>query len=215
LLINNCAYAAIFATPIPAEKNPQFIKGVHSAPRPFIIEPDPAQKQDYVKGDLFSFHLILTGKAINYLPYFIFSFMQMALHGFGKGRGKAGLMNGWQLDRNVNEIEIYDGASQLLQPGTEPFNYSGIEKEWVPNIETVDLNFITLTRIKYQGRFISQLTPRILLFSLYNRLNQLNVFHCNGTDDPQRLNTLLSFADNIIIAESEIRWHDWVRYSHR
>ena len=57
-------------------------------PHPFIIEPPMDNNTHYQPNDTISFKLILIGKAIDFLPYFLYSFELMAEKGLGKGKGK-------------------------------------------------------------------------------------------------------------------------------
>ncbi len=59
-----------------------------SAPHPFIIEPPPEKKRGYTPEDEITFNLTLVGKAVDYLPYFIYTFDELGKMGIGKGRGK-------------------------------------------------------------------------------------------------------------------------------
>ncbi|MCL0107358.1 hypothetical protein M1N63_02925 [Thermodesulfovibrionales bacterium] len=71
-LSEKCAYAYIFETS-PA-KSSEKLKNLREIPRPFVIEPPPETKMVYNQGETLQFNLILIGKAIDYLPYFIFTF---------------------------------------------------------------------------------------------------------------------------------------------
>lgn len=55
-----------------------------SAPHPFVIEPPPEKRRGYKPGDEIQFGLTLIGRAIDYLPYFIYTFDEL---------GKIGIRN--------------------------------------------------------------------------------------------------------------------------
>ena len=80
-----CAYPYIFDTPIP--EGATRMRKYERAPHPFIIEPPLETQQLYKPNEPFVFGLTLIGKAIDYLPYFIYAFERMGVHsGIGKGR---------------------------------------------------------------------------------------------------------------------------------
>jgi hypothetical protein len=56
------------------------------APHPFVIEPPLDSRTRYAAGDVLVFVLVLVGRAIDYLPYFIFAFEQL---GNDRGIGRA------------------------------------------------------------------------------------------------------------------------------
>jgi len=81
ILKNTCPYAYIFETAQPTEDTK--IKRLKDAPRPFILEPplDPAIIVQ--KGERFSFGLVLIGRGINFLPYFLVTFKELGFVGIG------------------------------------------------------------------------------------------------------------------------------------
>ena len=70
-----CCYPYIFDTPIPDES--ARMHNYPSAPHPFVIEPPLETKTIYECGDPLIFGLTLIGKAVDYLPYFIYAFERL------------------------------------------------------------------------------------------------------------------------------------------
>ena len=58
------------------------------APHPFILEPALDSQRTCKEGEGLSFGITLIGRAIDYLPYFIYTFEELGQIGIGKGRGK-------------------------------------------------------------------------------------------------------------------------------
>ncbi len=85
LLRQQCVYAYVFETPIPADA--QIMRKYTAAPHPFILEPSTNSRKSYRKGEDLSFGLTLIGRAADYLPYFIYAFEELGRIGIGKGRG--------------------------------------------------------------------------------------------------------------------------------
>jgi hypothetical protein len=59
-----------------------------AAPHPFVIEPPPEKRRGYKPGDEINFGLTLIGRAIDYLPYFIYTFDELGKMGIGKGKAQ-------------------------------------------------------------------------------------------------------------------------------
>ena len=78
-----CVYPYIFDTPV---DNAQGIfRGYQNAPHPYVIEPPLETKTDYAPGDGFAIGLTLIGKALDYVPYFIYAFQRLGETGVGRG----------------------------------------------------------------------------------------------------------------------------------
>jgi len=83
MLRKQCAYPRIFETLIePDEKTPRFLRGLPTAPRPYIFEPFD-ERRLYRAGESLSFDFILLGQAIDLHPFAIFAVSQMAAQGLG------------------------------------------------------------------------------------------------------------------------------------
>jgi len=84
LLKERCVYSYVFETPPPSDT--KIMRKYKVAPHPFIIEPPPERRRGYKPDEEINFRLILIGKAIDYLPYFIYTFDELGRIGIGKGR---------------------------------------------------------------------------------------------------------------------------------
>ena len=83
-----CIYSYVFETPVPEEaKEGTRSKDVY-VPHPFVIEPPLDNRQHYGIEDKLDFHLILVGRAVDYIPYIIFAFEELGRIGIGKDKGK-------------------------------------------------------------------------------------------------------------------------------
>jgi len=103
-----CAYPYIFDTPIP--QGSVRMRKYERAPHPFVIEPPLDTSTSYEHGSSLSFGLTLIGKAIDYLPYFIYTFERLGRErGIGRGRGGFEVDRvGW-VDAEGAEKEVYNG----------------------------------------------------------------------------------------------------------
>lgn len=112
LLKQKCIYSYIFETPPPQDT--EMLRLYPKVPHPFVIEPPIIEKQTFEPGETFSFHLILIGNAIDYLPYFIYTFTELGKQGIGQGRGKYDLLHVEGMDLENEAIQIYDHKTQTL-----------------------------------------------------------------------------------------------------
>ena len=136
ILRSKCAYPYIFETPIP--NGSKRLASLEHAPHPFVIEPPLDSRTRYAAGDELAFDLVLIGRAIDYLPYFIFAFEELGRQrGIGRregeggresdGRSKAGGERGKFTVEAVtlpngdgNGVQIYDAKSKALHGNFQP-----------------------------------------------------------------------------------------------
>ncbi|MDZ7360756.1 MAG: CRISPR system precrRNA processing endoribonuclease RAMP protein Cas6 [candidate division KSB1 bacterium] len=83
MLRKQCVHPRLFETLIePDEPVPRFLRGLPTAPRPYIFEPFDEQRL-YRPGESLRFDLILIGRATELHPFAIFAVSQMAESGLG------------------------------------------------------------------------------------------------------------------------------------
>lgn len=230
LLSEKCIYSYIFETPPP--KNTKIMRKYKSAPHPFIIEPPPEKKQGYTPGSEIIFGLTLIGKAIDYLPYFIYTFDELGKMGIGKGRGKYELKTVRSQETQVRSQKsgvrsekqtIYTSDSKTLRHFTPSvLNLeSGIldsesnAGEASPRSYGLTLNFMTPARIVYNGRLTLDLEFHMLVRNLLRRLSLLFYFHCEGDPSGWDFNGIIEKAKEVKVKKRELKWYDWQRYSAR
>ena len=112
LLKQKCIYSYIFETPPPDDT--EILRLYPKVPHPFVIEPPVTEKQTFAPGESFSFHLLLIGNAIDYLPYFVYTFTELGKQGIGQGRGKYDLVQVEGIGLDGNAVEIYTIKTQTL-----------------------------------------------------------------------------------------------------
>lgn len=211
LLQQKCPYPQLFETPINGAE-PVFMKGVNTGPQPFILEPTLETKQLYHSGDKVEFVLVLLGKAIEYLPYFVYTFDRLGSRGIGKGRGKFTLqeVSVWQ----EHWQPIYNSKSKVLQKFTTP--ESGLpEPKAVQSLDKISLQFVTPSRIKSAGKLVSEIAFREIVNSLFRRVYTLAFFHMPAAQVNWDWRPHLTAANDISVGQSNLEWKDWERYSNR
>lgn len=218
LLAVRCVYSYIFETPPP--ENSEILRKYEKVPHPFVIEPPLETKINYQPGETLTFSLILVGRAIEYLPYFIYTFEELGRIGIGKGRGKYELR-----EVSCDGKQIYNSADRQLKhfnPSVSPLIIRGEERGVAPDVlrsrttdtDTVSLTFLTPTRIVVNGDLVVDLEFHHLIRSLLRRISTLSYFHY-GKRLELDFKGLIEMASKIKVKERNIKWHDWERYSAR
>ena len=213
ILKERCVYSYIFETPPPSDT--KIMRKYKTVPHPFVIEPPSEKKRGYKPGDEINFGLTLIGKAIDCLPYFIYTFDELGKIGIGKGKSKYELKN-----VSCDGKTIYDSGTKTLKAfGTsslylprclslprEPKDYKR---------EAVSLSFLTPTRLVYNGHLSIDLEFHMLIRQLVRRISLLYYFHCGGDPSEWNFRGIINAAEAVKVTRSELRWYDWERYSGR
>lgn len=222
LLISTCVYSYVFETPPP--KDSEFLRLYPRVPHPFIIEPPLDDKQIYAPGTEMDFHLVLIGRAADYIPYFIYTFIELGKTGIGRSRARYELIRAEGLDGRNHPIVIYTNETKtiLANPPVVRFPFDRGTEFRIPNPEfttqtvtdTLTLRFLTPTRIRYNGSLTNQLPFHVLLRNLLRRISSLSYFHCGERLDWD-FKGLIEKAGTVETVSSDLRWFDWERYSAR
>lgn len=240
LLRTTCPYAYVFETAPPP--GAQALRNYENIPRPFVLEPPDDGKERYRPGETLTFGLVLVGRAVNYLPYFIVAFRELGAMGIGKGRHSYRLteiravhpLNGTtvavyreedHLVRNVNLTVTWPEVKSCAVMGGYrhavwlPDRPSGDDTSPRPAASDqltfkVALDFLTMTRIKYDERYAGRLEFHMLVRALLRRISSLAYFH-HGFEPGLDYQGLIEKAGRIKIVADDTRWVDWERYSSR
>lgn len=209
LLKEKCIYSYIFETPPLSDT--KIMRKYTNAPHPFIIEPPPERKRGYKPGDEMSFSLVLIGRAIDYLPYFIYTFDELGKIGLGKGKGSFELRG-----VSCKGKTIYDSKSKTLKPfETSILTFESFNSNLTLNTKLLTLNFLTPTRILYDGHLNLDLEFHILIRNLLRRLSLLYYFHCSGVPPEWEFKGIIEKAKEVRVKNKNLKWYDWERYSAR
>ena len=206
LLKGKCVYSYVFETPPPADSSK--MRKYPFVPHPFVITPPLERNRIYMKGELLRFDLTLVGKSIEYLPYFIFTFDELGKIGIGKGRGS------YELEEVKSEEKtIYSSRNKTLE---STFRTIGIE-DLLPRLScltALHLNFVTPTRLKFDGKLTPILEFHVLIRNLLRRISLLSYFHC-GEELSLDFREIIEKSRDVVTAKSDLSWVDWERYSSR
>ena len=211
LLGDRCPYHYIFETPPPADS--VVLNKIPTAPQPFVIEPPLENKRRYEPGEELIFHLVLIGKALDYLPYFIYTFDELGRVGLGRGKGNYTLESVDWIDASDAAVSVYDGNRKVL---TDSFHALSLSQLSVgcPSLSQLSVTFLTPTRLKYENRLAADCEFHVLFRNLVRRIALLDYFHCGGEFPPER-REFVERARAIETIASDLRWIDWARYSNR
>lgn len=207
LICAQCVYYYVFETPFSGGEDS---RGYAFAPHPFVIEPPGETRQIYEVGDALSVGLVLVGRALDSLPYFIYAFEEMGRQGLGTGRGKVALKRVVALSA-AGEQCIYEADTGMLDLDY-PICVGASKGEDIGSL--VHLRLQTPIRLKAGGRFASRLDFSLLVRALLRRISDLTRFHCDAE-------LVLDYGQWIALAEKvqtramNTRWYDWERYSLR
>ncbi len=217
ILTENCSYHYVFETPNPGKFN---WFSSPKLPHPYILEPPLGKRTEFARGERLRLNLILFGKAIDLLPYFIFVFDEIGRRGgIGKyrqdGFGRF-LLKGVR-DVLANGEMVYDGVTKLItgqhkvRTGTEL-----LQAFQDTRCDQLTLTFLTPTRIKHYGEYLlrkrnGDFPIEVLLENLYRRAYLIIFSHCHDQTAPFKVPNF----GNIQIQETELHWQDWERYSNR
>jgi hypothetical protein len=213
LLKDRCVYLYLFETPPPADA--EMMRLYPSAPHPFVIEPPIDGVQTIPEGGTLTFGLTLIGRALDYLPYFVYAFIHLGERGLGRGRGKF-FVEEVLADTDRGLVAIYDveGKSLRQEPQLSISERVQQRATELAGGECLSIDFLTPTRIKFDGHLVEKPEFHHLMRSLLRRLSSLSYFHCGAMLDLD-FRGIIKKAQGIEIGESDLRWHDWERYSSR
>ncbi|HSB05728.1 MAG TPA: CRISPR system precrRNA processing endoribonuclease RAMP protein Cas6 [Thermodesulfobacteriota bacterium] len=226
LLREKCIYSYVFETPPRSDTSK--MRKYPFAPHPFVITPPLEEKRIYKQNDTLCFELTLIGKSIDFLPYFIYTFDELGWMGIGKGKGK------YRLEEvrtfAIDESSKVKGERKETQRDEEPRTiYSGKDKTLKNNFRvlkfddlappnhltsTLDLRFMTPTRLKFDGNLSPKPEFHILIRNLLRRISLLSYFHC-GEELDLDFKNLIEKAKDVRVQKEDLRWSDWERYSNR
>lgn len=211
ILSEKCVYSYIFETPVPS--NSKIMKKYTHPPQPFVIEPPLSKNlvQDFNHHNNLELGLVLIGKAIDYLPYFIYTFEEFGKDGIGKDRIKFTLDN---VKCSISGNDVYNNSDKKLLQNYKVITSEDLKNEDYKIKNELTINFLTPTRIRYKEKLVSLPEFHIIIRNLLRRISLLSYFHC---DEELKIDfkSLIKEAEKIKVANSKLKWYDIKRYSSR
>ena len=211
LLAPECVYTYVFETRPPAGSD--VLRNYRSIPRPFVIEPPIDTTRVYKPDEQISFNLVLIGRAVKYLPYFIYTFDDLGKTGIGKGRGRYELAEVRDAGIDVKDT-IYRGDKKTLERNYRTVTAEELARPEDADANSVGLEFLTPLRLTMNNDLVVNLEFHHLVRSLLRRISTLSYFHCNTRFEID-FRGLIERAEKVRVVANEMRWFDWERYSAR
>jgi hypothetical protein len=223
-LRRTCAYPWIFETWIEGTP-PPFLRGIPSAPRPYVFEPG-STRETLEAGEELPFDLLLIGKGCAHPRRVLQAVERMAASGLGAGRAPFTLRSARALGpdgafRSLIEEGEAVASPPLLRPSPPPI----FELPGPPSRSArLALTFATPFRILSQGRIAPPDRFRTLAFHLLRRHLELAAFHSplaagaaanEAVAIDWEFRPFLDLADGVAFDASDLVFHDWKRYSQR
>ncbi|MCS7232954.1 MAG: CRISPR system precrRNA processing endoribonuclease RAMP protein Cas6 [Synergistetes bacterium] len=194
----SCPYAMLFETsPSPLTK---VMRKYDSAPRPFIIY-FPFKKFDLTKGDRVSINLTLIGKANDYLPYFVYCFLN--------------ILNNLKLELVSLSYEgknLYKGDKIELPSGN--YSYLKFEINGDNRLFSVEVDLESPLRLIFNGEIQKEPSFSALMRNFFRRVVLLDYFHCGGGGE-YPFKPVLDLLDRVNIVDHSITEGVFSRFSYR
>ncbi len=216
----SCVYHYVFETPIPEQA--ARMRKYTWAPHPFVLEPPLDSRTEYAPGDPFEFGLVLVGRAIELLPYFVLAFRRMGQrNGLGKNRGRLRL-----LQVVCEAPDASSGGGPVIYSSTERGLYDGYRAATINDLAydpppkkpgdaiRIGVRFDTPCRLIRGAALTDRPDFHVLFRSLLRRLSSLAYFHC-GSELNLDFRALVATAEQVHLVRNDTRWLDWERYSAR
>lgn len=215
LLRHTCPYGILFETAPPPGS--QVLRGLANVPRPFVLEPPLDARTQYDSADLLEVGLVLVGRAIDFLPYFLVVFQELGRAGLGATRGRFTV----EALRAVNPITgaetlVYQEGRGVLSEASMGIGFSEAHEAAarIPVRDNITMRFLTPTRLVDNDKLVAKPEFPVLIRALLRRISSLAYFHCGERCDLE-FQRVKEEAAQVSLTHSDLRWWDWARYSAR
>ena len=224
----SCPYKAVFepSPPLGAER----LSKNQDIPRPFVFRAPQTQQTRFEAGQRFEFGLVLIGRALDFLPYFVLSFRELAAEGLGLNRAKCNLervkqvkafSNGTGL-QDCQSVVIYTAEDQLFRaasvPSTDEWIKSRLHDAFVREVDSgakrLTMRFLTPTFLRADGEIIHRPDFHHVFKRLRDRINALSTFFGGGPLDAD-FSKLGRRAEKVRTVASEVKWVERYRTSSK
>lgn len=198
ILRHNCVYAYLFET-VP-QKNAPRLQNYKAVPHPFTLWCSQ-------QGSTLSVSLLLIGKAIPYLPYFIYTLRKLGTQGLGKNHNRYELTN------------VTTGDTILYENGSDDVKMDFIRdsvtfKQDTARNGSCTIEFYSPLVLRKGGRPVDGYDHYSFFSTLLRRLSSLYVIHCNGTNF-EDTKPLLSCWTEQVNAQTSLVYTSATRFSTR
>ena len=227
-LADSCPYKAVFE-PSPPPGADRLSKN-QDIPRPFVFRAPQSLQTRYEKGKRFEFGLVLIGRALEFLPYFVLSFRELATEGLGLNRAQCTLEQVEQIgtcatgngNGNGKAELIYSADDQVFRSsqslGADDWikarlrDFSGVSGN--ASTQRLTVHFLTPTLLRADGEVIRRPEFHHVFKRVRDRINALSTFFGNGPVDVD-FRALGKQAERVRTVSSKIEWAERFRTSSK
>jgi hypothetical protein len=230
-LASSCPYKVIFEPSPPADADR--LRRNQDVPRPFVFRANVDDKRTkFLPGEKFQFGLVLIGRALDHLPYFVLSFRDLAAQGIGLNRAKCELQ---LVEEQTLDSLVKDSLPQAGHPASQSPDHrifassdqvfhspKGIDlAQWIaqrvhqlsPGIE-ISVSFLTPTLLKVENTIARSPEFHHLFKRLRDRINSLSTFFGSGPLSADFAGLGLR-AEQVRTVSSDVQWIERFRTSSR
>jgi hypothetical protein len=208
---DRCVYSYIFENWAPREDT--FLRNKDRAANPYIIRPPLDDREEFAAGEELAFELILIGKALEYLPYFVFSFAEMGKTGLGRGKGRFALVRMETMGADRSLTPIYLEQDQMLRYEDQKITCRDLLQSSPPQ-EKCTFRFLTRLELKEKSKY-PDIRFGVLFRALLRRITTLAHLHCGTDCSGIDFAGLSHAADRVKTVSSNLSWEYAERYSNR
>jgi CRISPR/Cas system endoribonuclease Cas6 (RAMP superfamily) len=227
-LATSCPYKAIFE-PSPPPDGDRLSKN-QDIPRPFVFRAPHTQQTRFEQGQLFEFGLVLVGRALDFLPYFVLSFRELAAEGLGLNRAKCSLERVELIKSTPSGAGLQDCRTEVIYTSEDEL-FRGAEvlrvAEWIKSrlhdvsaydgdgaVQRLTIRFLTPTFLRADGEVIRRPEFHHVFKRLRDRINALSTFFGDG---PLEVNfpELGKRAEEVRTVSCDVKWIERFRTSSK
>lgn len=212
ILNKTCIYSSVYETPI--DKNNKIIKGRDRASHPYLVYSDAPTG---LKTERINVDIVLIGTAVNYFPYILLTMINIGKSGILSDRIHFDLES--VLCQGKSAFNRKDDYCENVSPLIWDWDGSALAENKNERIKEVGLAFLSPLRIKHNGKLVSNITYKDILYGAARRVDILDNLFGNGSlANHAPLADLPGFIEDASNGKeflSRLKWTDYSRYSAR
>jgi hypothetical protein len=222
-----CPYKAIFEpSPPPGAES---LSKNQDIPRPFVFRAPLNTQTRFEPGCPFVFELVLIGSALDFLPYFVLSFRELAAKGLGLNRARCILDRVEQVNAPSDRPGPQDRPTEVIYTSEDQlFRAAKIATadDWINRLQNASsgeddgatqrltIRFLTPTLLRADGQVIHRPEFHHVFKRLRDRINALSTFFGGGPLNAD-FAELGRRAEKVRTISTDVRWSERSRTSSK
>ena len=211
LLLHRCPYPYIFETPPPLHLPEALQKRFRQAPRPYIFEVPLIYRGE----ETLELGLVLVGRALDFLPYFLYVVQETGKSGLGRARVPYRLLTVTDGSRADGPV-IFQAEAGIVRDDVQAITLADVQHPGDAEVHQVTLELLTPLRVKKYGDYQAsgeRLEFATLIDLLLGRIEALSLFHCGDAWAPNT--ALREAARSVQVVAKHLALQRLERYSNR